>query len=151
MKTIYDPCPVGYMVPPAEAMGNLGSCEAEYIEQGAYLTIDGEKVYFPYSGILSQQDSHGYETHDGWYGNYGDTDSATGGWGYSCRLQTSTTVQYSQTWGGAGDRLTPSQLVVGLFPTPPAFFLNNQIVTGFNGGFRAQGASVRCVRIPENE
>ena len=52
VKTIYDPCPAGYVVAPANAFRDFGCAEKmEYGEGGFLFTADGgKKVFFPYSG-----------------------------------------------------------------------------------------------------
>lgn len=57
-KSIFDPCPVGYRVPPAVAFGDLTQSETEYAANwskaesyGRYWT-GGNGDYFPFSGII---------------------------------------------------------------------------------------------------
>ena len=51
-KSIYDPCPVGYMVPPANTFlifGDLSRCE--YVDSGIIVHGDyGQTNFFPYAG-----------------------------------------------------------------------------------------------------
>ena len=57
-KSIFDPCPVGYRVPPVEAFGNVNLTETEYA--AAWTTKDkfgrfwdgGNGDYFPYAGQI---------------------------------------------------------------------------------------------------
>lgn len=57
-KSIFDPCPVGYVVPPAQAFGDLSETETEYATHwgkvesyGRYWT-EGNGDFFPFSGII---------------------------------------------------------------------------------------------------
>ena len=57
-KSIFDPCPVGYRVPPAQAFGDLNQTETEYAANwgkaesfGRYWT-GGNGDFFPFSGMI---------------------------------------------------------------------------------------------------
>ncbi len=50
-KTIYDPCPAGYMVAPGQAYQALADGRGvTYGEQGVTLASDGKECFFPYAG-----------------------------------------------------------------------------------------------------
>ncbi len=50
-KTIYDPCPAGYMVAPGQAFQALADADAAcYGEQGVTLSSGGKECFFPYAG-----------------------------------------------------------------------------------------------------
>lgn len=51
-KTVYDPSPVGYMVPPANVFDNMSN-SAEWIDNpiwGMRVSVDGKYLYFPVTG-----------------------------------------------------------------------------------------------------
>ena len=55
-KSIYDPCPTGYMVPPSNAILIFeDSSRTEYIEEGVIVRVDyGQQNFFPYAGRCYQ-------------------------------------------------------------------------------------------------
>lgn len=56
VKTIYDPCPAGYIVPPAYALVFFRDRSLfEYVDEGVFIKGDyGQKSFFPYAGRVYQ-------------------------------------------------------------------------------------------------
>ena len=68
-KTIYDPCPPGYMVPPPMAWEMITKNDLRVTDDGVYMpTFDGESFY-PFAGFLSPLNTTemGYEYTLGWF------------------------------------------------------------------------------------
>ena len=69
VKTIYDPCPAGYMVPPAHVFAFLREkSRVSYVENGLVVRGDyGQRSFFPFSGSVysgSEYDAYGGTSND---------------------------------------------------------------------------------------
>ena len=63
-KTIYDPCPVGYMVPPASVFVFLKDAPRYYFINGFLIKGDyGQLSFFPYAGrvVQGEYEAYGYD------------------------------------------------------------------------------------------
>ncbi len=73
-KTIYDPCPPGYQVPPARVFDNIKLSDVHLVSNlGVNVDVTGGSTYFPFAGYGDGGDSHGQD--NGWYGYPGFTNN----------------------------------------------------------------------------
>ncbi|MCF0172969.1 MAG: BACON domain-containing protein [Bacteroidales bacterium] len=69
-KTIFDPCPVGYMVPPANTWLGMEKKTYRTTDHGMYFPAnDGKEEYYPFQGYGDNGDSWGGDPN--WYGYEG--------------------------------------------------------------------------------
>ncbi len=61
-KTIYDPCPVGYMVPPAQVFGFMSQKEfVSFVENGFFVRGDyGQLDFYPFAGNVTASSYNAY-------------------------------------------------------------------------------------------
>ena len=65
-KTIYDPCPPGYMVPPEWAWESLSMDNGAVSEYGLTFEEDNGQSFYPFAGFGDAGDQYGGDS--GWYG-----------------------------------------------------------------------------------
>ena len=65
-KTIYDPCPPGYMVPSDKVLSGIRASDIEVGSKGVYINVTGGRTFYPYAGYMDQGNSHGKNS--GYYG-----------------------------------------------------------------------------------
>ena len=85
-KTIYDPCPPGYMVPPEWAWDNFTMDDCEVSDYGLTFTEDNGESFYPFAGFGDSGDSWGGDS--GWYGYPGYTPRVSnldGKYHHNCR------------------------------------------------------------------
>ena len=75
-KTIYDPCPPGYMVPPEWAWEALTLDDCTVGEYGNTFTEENGDSFYPFAGFGDQGDMYGGD--NGWYGWPGYTPNSDG-------------------------------------------------------------------------
>ncbi len=68
-KTLYDPCPPGYMVAPAFVFNGLKDSDVEFVGTGAKLSFGGAEMFVPFAGYGDEGNVGGYDV-----GYYGYTD-----------------------------------------------------------------------------
>ena len=132
-KSIYDPCPVGYMVPPQDTWAGLAESDLQFISAGFFHLLEGgKKAFYPYAGSVDQGSSSdcGYT---GYY-NYKAEGSRERYW--YCRLWTSGAASYS------GKVVGSNQLQVYYDPKEEKYS-----VTGYVGDMRHRLVPVRCVKM----
>jgi len=85
-KTIYDPCPPGYMVPPEWAWDNFSMDNCTVGDYGLTFTEDNGESFYPFAGFGDSGDAYGGD--NGWYGYPGYTPNLNPGDGkyhHNCR------------------------------------------------------------------
>ena len=85
-KTIYDPCPPGYMVPPEWAWVNYSLDDCTVGTQGITLADENGESFYPYAGFGDEGDTYGGDS--GWYGWPGFTPNKSyldGKWHHNLR------------------------------------------------------------------
>ncbi|MBQ7253389.1 MAG: BACON domain-containing protein [Bacteroidales bacterium] len=70
-KTIYDPCPPGYMVPPEWAWDSFSMDNCTVGDGGLTFTVENGDAFYPFAGFGDQGDEYGGD--NGWYGYPGYT------------------------------------------------------------------------------
>ena len=75
-KTIYDPCPPGYMVPPEWAWESITMDDCYADDKGLYVTEQNGVSFYPFAGFGDQGDEYGGD--NGWYGYPGYTPKSDG-------------------------------------------------------------------------
>ncbi len=65
-KTIYDPCPPGYMVPPEWAWDSYNMDDCTVSDYGLTFAVDNGDEFYPFAGFGDQGDEYGGD--NGWYG-----------------------------------------------------------------------------------
>ena len=70
-KTIYDPCPPGYMVPPEWAWDTFSLSDCDVSEYGLTFTEENGESFYPFAGFGDAGDQYGGDS--GWYGYPGYT------------------------------------------------------------------------------
>ena len=75
-KTIYDPCPPGYMVPPEWAWDSFSLDDCTPVANGLYLTEMNGTNFYPFAGFGDQGDFYGGD--NGWYGYPGYVPNSDG-------------------------------------------------------------------------
>ena len=65
-KTIYDPCPPGYMVPPEWAWDSFNMDNCTVGDNGLTFTVENGDAFYPFAGFGDQGDEYGGD--NGWYG-----------------------------------------------------------------------------------
>ncbi len=70
-KTIYDPCPPGYMVPPEWTWTGLGMDYCTESEYGLTFEVENGSAFYPFAGYGDAGDVYGGD--NGWYGYPGFT------------------------------------------------------------------------------
>lgn len=127
-KSIYDPCPVGYMVPPQETWAGIAASDLQFISQGFFQLLDGgKKVFFPYAGSVDDE--------DGYSGYYEKSDGSTRVKLY-CRLWMTGVANYS------GKPVGAQQLQVSFDSKDERYF-----VDGYVADMRHRLVPVRCMKI----
>ena len=68
-KTIYDPCPPGYMVPPETAWEMVDLEEVRIVENGVMVptATPGQDSFYPFAGYISDKNSTEDPAYCGWY------------------------------------------------------------------------------------
>ncbi|MCF0172824.1 MAG: hypothetical protein HUJ91_03730 [Bacteroidales bacterium] len=133
-KSIYDPCPPGYMVPPQDTWLGISQSDLQFVETGFFHLLDGgKKVFYPYSG--SCDDSLGEENETGYMGYYGFQTADRRNVHWFCRLWTSATGTY------AGASIGGSLFSVTIDP-----YDSSVVIDGTKGDMRQKLQSIRCVK-----
>ena len=84
-KTIYDPCPPGYMVPPEWAWDSFSMDDCTVGEYGLTFAEENGDSFYPFAGFGDAGDAYGGDS--GWYGYPGYTpkQSSDGKYHHNCR------------------------------------------------------------------
>ena len=85
-KTIYDPCPPGYMVPPEWTWDSFNMDNCMVSEYGLTFSGPNGDSFYPFAGFGDSGDAYGGDS--GWYGYPGYTpniDPSTGLYHHNCR------------------------------------------------------------------
>lgn len=85
-KTIYDPCPPGYMVPPEWAWDTFDMDDCTVSDYGLTFTVENGEAFYPFAGFGDSGDAWGGDS--GWYGYPGFTPKKNPGDGkyhHNCR------------------------------------------------------------------
>ena len=83
-KTIYDPCPPGYMVPPEWAWDSFSMDDCTVSAYGLTFAVNNGDSFYPYAGFGDQGDVYGGD--NGWYGWPGYTPNSDGlNWHHNIR------------------------------------------------------------------
>jgi hypothetical protein len=75
-KTIYDPCPPGYMVPPEWAWETFSLDDCDVSDYGLTFTEDNGDSFYPFAGFGDSGDMYGGD--NGWYGYPGYVPNSDG-------------------------------------------------------------------------
>ena len=70
-KTIYDPCPPGYMVPPEWAWDSYSMDDCTVSDYGLTFAVENGDSFYPFAGFGDSGDAYGGD--NGWYGYPGFT------------------------------------------------------------------------------
>ena len=168
-KTIYDPCPPGYMVPPERTWEQVGPRDDDqypfrYIEEGAIVATENGDSFYPYAGYISalQSGEVDFAYNLGWFGfkGYRDVLVPEGKPGNMCQdtrtvagVYTSCTGNYS-VWEYIQGTGNNSQLFGGrfLFFSPDGslgedyYKLSGTVLTWI----RQKALPVRCMKMPNS-
>ncbi len=152
-KTIYDPCPPGYMVPPETTWMAIDETAITILDTGVLIPTETGDSFYPFAGTIcgGWQDpggNYGAEFYNkdksGWYG-YHTYDGSLSRFGRSIFREAC--VYTSCTGLYAGEYMGATYMTV---------YINNEISDNerwnFNSGeehVRAYGRPVRCMKIPE--
>ncbi len=85
-KTIYDPCPPGYMVPPEWAWETLSMSDCTVDNYGLTFALENGDMFYPFAGYGDSGDAWGGDS--GWYGYPGYAprkNPSDGKWHHNCR------------------------------------------------------------------
>ena len=84
-KTIYDPCPPGYMVPPEWAWESLTMDDCTVSEYGLTFAEENGESFYPFAGFGDSGDAYGGDS--GWYGypGYVPNKAPDGKYHHNCR------------------------------------------------------------------
>ncbi|MBO4417736.1 MAG: BACON domain-containing protein [Bacteroidales bacterium] len=84
-KTIYDPCPPGYMVPPEWAWDSFNMDNCTVGDEGLTFTVENGDAFYPFAGFGDQGDEYGGD--NGWYGfpGYTPNHDSSGKWHHNLR------------------------------------------------------------------
>ena len=83
-KTIYDPCPPGYMVPPEWAWETFTMNDCDVSDYGLTFTEENGNSFYPFAGFGDSGDAYGGDS--GWYGYPGFTPNSDGSrWHHNMR------------------------------------------------------------------
>ena len=83
-KTIYDPCPPGYMVPPEWAWETMSMDNCTISDLGLSFQEDNGVSFYPFAGVGDAGDMYGGD--NGWYGYPGYTPNSDGSkWHHNVR------------------------------------------------------------------
>ena len=100
-KTIYDPCPPGYMVPPESTWNAVDKREdITLTEDGIIISTPSGDSFYPFSGYLSPLNTTevGQETKLGWFAFKGSTYNGTHGESLFAGAYSSCTGYVPLTW-----------------------------------------------------
>lgn len=75
-KTIYDPCPPGYMVPPEWAWDSFTLDDCTVSDYGLTFSVENGDSFYPFAGFGDSGDAYGGD--NGWYGYPGFTPNSDG-------------------------------------------------------------------------
>ena len=160
-KTIYDPCPPGYMVPPEWTWTGLNMDICSESEYGLTFEVESGMAFYPFAGYGDAGDMYGGD--NGWYGypGFAPTEANKDSSGYHHNEITIMAVWSSAT------TVEPSY---GNFVRGSAFYFHRKPESDFDkanlstlprlyaipdgdamlyGCLRSRCASVRCMRIPD--
>ena len=78
-KTIYDPCPPGYMVPPEDTWKGVAKADIQLLDEGVIVPTASGDSFYPFAGYISGLNTTevGREAVLGWFGYKGMTYSHT--------------------------------------------------------------------------
>ena len=83
-KTIYDPCPPGYMVPPEWAWDSFTMDDCTVSRYGLEFAVLNGEAFYPFAGFGDQGDMYGGD--NGWYGYPGYKPNSDGSkWHHNVR------------------------------------------------------------------
>ena len=106
-KTIYDPCPPGYMVPPIGVWDAVSRGGCKYVTYGLNVPdADGGYSYYPYAGYISDLNSGESANRSklGWFAYYGFDYAAQGsthGDRLAVRMHSSQTSNFAGAYMGS--------------------------------------------------
>ena len=74
-KTIYDPCPPGYMVPPETCWTGIDAESIVLLDNGVLIPTASGDSFYPFAGYISdlnswEQDDQGYFSYNGYVNKY---------------------------------------------------------------------------------
>ena len=135
-KTIYDPCPPGYIIPTEEVWLGYSDLAKSYemTDNGTYLTVENGKTFFPYTGIMNAAAVVG--------SNENPDDLGAGLVRYS-KVWSSTSCNYAGSWIGT--------------KVKNIYYFNGGLLLDLTTGLatetqlRFRAIPVRCMRIPAAE
>ena len=148
-KTIYDPCPPGYQVPPGRVFDNIKDSDVHLVSEiGVNVDVTGGTTYFPFAGYCDGGDSHGQD--NGWYGYPGFTNNGYREGEYCVKVWTATEGDYI----ASGNWLGGQSFSVSYFSEDNSVLLykqpdNNLGVNNNEHAIRVRVLSVRCMRYVE--
>ncbi len=168
VKTIYDPCPAGYMVPSTDVFQDLSPDDIQTAEQGFYVAAaDGQQLFFPYAGIGDKGDNG--HTYDGWYAYWGESPAQSGKSDSICHGTLTFSCWFNACahtfgTGPAASGSPDGGSGMSIDTAIPQAYSNGQDIAVhispnfidywgqyFSGYLRPTLRSVRCVRIPSAE
>lgn len=130
-KSIFDPCPAGYVVPPCGAFGEIGSYACAYVDREwssvdyGWIWKDGSNNYFPSTGNLDVSGLIGETSEKLLYWTAENFGAESSGFGKSATLF----VAYNEVYYGIYPMLDPAEAA-----------------SWYSYGARCYAAPVRCVK-----
>ena len=160
-KTIYDPCPPGYMVPPEWTWTGLNMDICSESEYGLSFEVADGRAFYPFAGYGDAGDMYGGD--NGWYGyrGFAPTEANKDSSGYHHNEITIVAVWSSATTVESAygnfirgsmfffHRKPESDFVKADMSAPSSLYAYPDGDAMLYSALRARCASVRCMRIPD--
>ena len=150
-KTIYDPCPPGYMVACEKAWTGVDEESIELLDNGVLIPDDnGEDSFYPFAGFITALNSSEREDKLGWFAYAGFDPSAMGSTHEERHAAFVYTSQTGYFPGGTigWDAYGASYFSVRILKWDDP---NDLTFDGITSHIRQRGMPVRCMKIPAAE
>ena len=155
-KTIYDPCPPGYMVPPETTWAAVDIEDMTVLDTGVLIPTASGDSFYPFAGAICGGWGEGettsieqsYKHISGWYG-YHTYDGSLSRFGRSVFREACVYSSCTGYYSGSGEYMGATYMTM---------YINNSLSPDERWYFdstaehvRTYGRPVRCMRIPEAE